>query len=256
MRAFQAIQSSRVVQFSRALSRLTWAALVLGLAACSGGMGSSDYFPTGKGRTWNYTLSYELPESKRQEQISLTAVGNKPVYYPESKKVSYPVRQSAHGTDYYIEEKDDGYYRVAKRLVVELKPKPDPKPVLILPKGKNLRVGYTWSILGNPYTVQWQPPFTEMNASIKPFDLLYEVAGLNETVETPAGKFEKCVKLEAFGRMTVYADPRTGYKEVDVVHREWYAPGVGLVKLEREEPVELSVIQGGKLSMALTQFTE
>jgi hypothetical protein len=229
------------------------------MVSCSGGFGSADYFPTEKGTTWQYVLTYELPEenspaSKRQESLSLTAVGEKPVYFPENKKVSYPVRQSGQGTDYYIDEKDDGYYRVAKRLVVEVKPKPDAKPLLILPKGKNLRVGYTWSALGGPYTVQWQPPFTEMNASIKPFDLLYEIAGLNETVETPAGKFEKCVKVEAFGRMTVYADPRTGYKEVDVVHREWYAPGVGLVKLEREEPVELNIIKGGKLTMVLTRL--
>lgn len=233
---------------------LALALSTVALASCGQAFNSSDYFPTEKGTRWTYTLSYELPGSKRQTQLSLSAVGEKPVYLPESRKEFYPVRQSGQGTDYYIDERADGYYRVAKRLVVELKPKPDAKPLLILPKGKNLRLGYTWSAVGNPYTVQWQPPFTEMNASIKPFDLLYEIAGLNDTVETPAGKFEKCIKVEAFGRMTVYADPRTGYKEVDVVHREWYAPGVGLVKLEREEPVELNVIQGGKLSMVLTRL--
>lgn len=250
------------MQLTLASLKTSVALVVAGLlASCSGGFGSADYFPTTKGSTWSYTLTYELPEddappSKRLDQLSLSAIGNKPVYYPEGKTVSYPVRQSKQGTDYYIEEKDDGYYRVAKRLVVELKPKPDPKPLLILPKGKNLRVGYTWSAVGNPYTVQWQPPFTEMNASIKPFDLLYEIAAMNETVETPAGKFEKCVRVEAYGRMTVYADPRSGYKEVDVSHREWYAPGVGLVKLEREEPVQLNIIKGGKLSMLLTQFVK
>lgn len=240
----------------KSMGLLVLASASMMLGSCSRVFNSSDYFPSSKGMEWNYTVSYEWPDSKKQEILRLTAIGEKPVYYPESKKISYPVRQSGQGTDYYIEEKDDGYYRVAKRLVVELKPKPDPKPLLILPKGKNLRVGYTWSAVGNPYTVQWQPPFTEMNASIKPFDLLYEIAGLNETVETPAGKFEKCVKVEAFGRMTVYADPRTGYKEVEVIHREWYAPGVGLVKLEREEPVELNIIHGGKLNMVLTKLDQ
>lgn len=227
-------------------------AVLLGSAACGKIFGASDYFPTDKGLKWDYAIQYSWEEDKKLTHLSMSALGEGKVYLPNDKVATYPVRQSHTGTDYYIDEQDDGYYRVAKRLVVELKPKPDEKPLLILPKGKNLRKGYTWSQMGNPYTVQWKPPFTEMNASIKPFDMLYEIAALNDTVETPAGKFENCVRVEAYGRMVLYADPRTGYTEVDVAHREWYAPGVGLVKLERDEPVRLNAIEGGKISMVLT----
>ena len=52
--------------------------------------------------------------------------------------------------------------------------------------------------------------------------------------------------------INVLADARLGASEVVVHHTEWYAPGVGLVKLHRVEPLETTAIVGGEVTMELT----
>lgn len=51
----------------------------------------------------------------------------------------------------------------------------------------------------------------------------YEIAGTGEAVETPAGRFERCVRVRAHNR----AGPATDY-----VNEITYAPGVGPVRIE------------------------
>jgi hypothetical protein len=70
----------------------------------------------------------------------------------------------------------------------------------------------------------------------------------------PAGRFEKCLRLEGTGLLHVLADARVGASEVPVTHTEWYAPGVGLVKLVRSETLDTQAIVGGTITMELTAF--
>lgn len=74
----------------------------------------------------------------------------------------------------------------------------------------------------------------------------YRIASQDETVVVPAGKFEHCLLVEGDATLTMFADPMTGYTDIPVKTREWYAPGVGMVKLERTEPLETSVYKGGR----------
>lgn len=226
------------------------------LVACNGPkVSSNDYFPTAEGLTWVYAKKKETEFENTTSTVTISTVGKKPVWFADGSKQFLPVRQTNHGTDYYIQETADAYYRAARRLVIELKPVPDPQARLILPRGENLRPGFIWSAMATPYAVSWKPPFTEMNASIKPFDMLYEVLSVDETVSTPAGEFTDCVLIQGTGSMTIYADPKSGYNEILITHKEWYAPGVGLVRLERTEPLELNIISGGQITMVLTDFS-
>jgi len=56
--------------------------------------------------------------------------------------------------------------------------------------------------------------------------------------------------------MVFYADASAGYQEILINHSEWYAPGVGLVKLERDEPLDTSIMKGGKVTMVLSSFMD
>jgi len=47
----------------------------------------------------------------------------------------------------------------------------------------------------------------------------------------------------------------SGFVNVPVVQTEWYAPGVGLVKLERTETIGKSIYVGGKFSLDLESFS-
>jgi hypothetical protein len=51
----------------------------------------------------------------------------------------------------------------------------------------------------------------------------YEIAGTDETVETPAGRFERCVRVRAHNRAT---------RSTDHVLEISYAPRVGPVRIE------------------------
>ncbi|MEQ9108910.1 MAG: hypothetical protein RLO04_15710 [Limnobacter sp.] len=234
------------------LKLLSVAALVFSVVSCSK-VGGSDYFPLEAGMQWQYSLNYVKSDGKNNTQLGIRTIGES-AFKTEEGEVKGAVRRTSDGTDYFIQERDDGFYRVGKRVIVETKPQADKSARLILPKGRNLRVGYTWTLDTSPYVAHWMPPFMEANASIKPFDMVYEIASLDDTVETPAGVFQKCVRIDGMGKMVFYADASAGYQEILINHSEWYAPGVGLVKLEREEPLNTSIMKGGKVSMLLTGF--
>jgi hypothetical protein len=84
-----------------------------------------------------------------------------------------------------------------------------------------------------------------VNNPLKSFVMSYRIAAEDETVVVPAGKFEHCLLVEGMATLTLFADPLTGYQDVSIKTREWYAPGVGLVKLERTEPLDTRVYKGG-----------
>ena len=235
------------------LKQLCVATLTLGLASCSW-LGGDEYFPLDDGTSWNYTLDFVSPDGKKKKQLEIRTEGEA-TFMSGEDEVEGMIRRTSDGTDYFIQERNDGYYRVGKRVIVETKPQADKEARLVLPKGRNLRVGYTWTLETSPYAMHWMPPFDQANASIKPFDLVYEIAALDETVETPAGVFEKCVRVDGTGKMVFYADASAGYQEILINHSEWYAPGVGLVKLERDEPLNTSIMKGGKVTMSLTRFS-
>ncbi|WP_370263089.1 hypothetical protein [Limnobacter sp.] len=220
------------------------------LTACSA-QAPGELFPLQQGQRWDYRLQYDMPNGKRKETLHIEALGEASFYGPDGQQVQGHVRQTSQGTDYFISKRDDGYYRVGKRVVVQHKPVADAQARMVLPRGKNLRVGYTWTLETSPYVLHWMPPFDQANASIKPFDMVYQVVGISETVQTPLGIFENCVKVHGEGTLVFYADASAGYQEVLVNHTEWYAPGVGLVKLLREEPLNTDIMKGGKVEMLL-----
>ncbi|MEZ5453663.1 MAG: hypothetical protein R3E93_12740 [Thiothrix sp.] len=83
--------------------------------------------------------------------------------------------------------------------------------------------------------------------------------GVDEQVEVPAGRFS-FTALACWSKvrrnLTLYADPRKGDSQVHVTTREWYAPGIGLVRLEREEPLDTDVYKGGKVTLELVEFDD
>lgn len=226
------------------------------MVGCSQSVSPDDYFPTQEGLSWRYAIKHEMLQESWTDWMTIRTVDKGTVYFEDKTQMDLPRRRTSSGTDYYILKNEEGIYRAARRLIVENKPKVDPKVRMIVPQGKNLKLGFVWAQEGTPYAVQWQPPFSEMNASIKPFDMLFEIGALKDSVSTPAGDFDDCIRIDGFGKMVVYADPRTGYREVEISQKEWYCAGVGLVKLIRDEPLKLDIITGGTVTLLLTKFEQ
>ena len=85
--------------------------------------------------------------------------------------------------------------------------------------------------------------------------MTYVVAAKDVSLDTPAGRFEHCVRVD--GQMELmlwHGDTRT-YKPTPLLTREWYCPGVGLAQFERDEPTTAQFFQGGQMRMRLLDFT-
>lgn len=214
----------------------------VGLIGCSDKPATNDYFPLQEGLSWQYR--YQLTTSAKQEQgrytvtnLGTTEIGNETV----------TIRRTSTDRDYYLLQKPDGIYRYASRTLFETHPVVDEpaRPVLPTPYlGSSER---TWSSTTTSYVIHRTGPSTIASANAtKDFVMNYRIASQDETVIVPAGKFEHCLLVEGDATLTLFADPMTGYTDIPVKTREWYAPGVGMVKLERTEPLETSVYKGGR----------
>jgi len=62
------------------------------------------------------------------------------------------------------------------------------------------------------------------------------------------------VRVRGHGVVRLYADAVVGWRDMPLTTLEWYCPGVGLVKLERDEPARSTYLIGGHVTMELLQW--
>lgn len=132
------------------------------------------------------------------------AVGNEWVYQDESPALP-PERRGAGRTVRILERTADGYFRDSERgeLRVEGGCLEDRlRRLLCAP----IAVGTRWSSVVAAGSTE-----------------RYEIAAVGEAVETPAGRFEGCVRVRAHNRASA---------GMDHVLEISYAPGVGPVRIE------------------------
>ncbi len=142
------------------------------------------------------------------------AVGNEWVYRDESPALPAD-RQGAARTVRILERTKDGYFRDNEGT--ELRADPDcvhdrARRLLCAP----FEPGKSWASVVSVSSTE-----------------RYEIAAVGETVATPAGRFDGCVRVRARNR----ASPST-----ELVNELTFAPGVGLVRFET------AVVVGGKVT--------
>ncbi|WP_067864301.1 hypothetical protein [Neptuniibacter marinus] len=222
------------------------------IVGCQGDISENDYFPVNKGVEWHYSVFEDLTDITQKRQFSIKNLGTIDLKGDYSG-MPVSARRTSDGTVYYILQDDTGSYRIAKRTVVELTPRFDDKEIRILPNKEDLEVGRSWVAETRSYALHGLRSALP-DPSKKAFSLTYEIVALNSSVVVPAGRFDNCIKVEASGVISLYADPRLGYQDIIVTQTEWYAPGVGLVKLVRNEPMDLEIYKGGSITFELNRF--
>jgi hypothetical protein len=234
------------------MKRWYWTLLCLPLLHACGKPAGDDYFPLSEGLRWDYQVTITQPHRSDSKTLTIENWGTESV-----KDTSTTVRRTSDGTDYYLTHKDDGVYRIAKRTIVEELPQLDESPRMVLPNHPTTAQGKMWSSITMPYMILRVFEGDEnAKADEWRFPMQYSVKSVDETVDVPAGRFTHCVLVEGQAEVTMYTDPRKGETAIPITTREWYAPSVGLVKLERDEPLNTDVFKGGKLVMELTQFED
>ncbi len=224
------------------------AALAL-LAACGNEPGGEAYFPLAAGRTWHY-------EVERTTMDGLTPLRHvvASVAPPGGSAVS-AVRETASGHRYLYTVDDGGIFRIGEQRHGH-----PPVPAahgrsLVLPR--ELGDDSTWqsptrtSVLENT-----GPPWETLFRIDVPLTLTYRVTSLDSEIETPAGHFSGCLLITGHGTTNADVGNYIGRTEIEITSREWFAPGVGLVRMERTETTSASAISAGSLTMQLAGWHE
>lgn len=198
---------------------LLGALVLLLLSSCSSP--DTSYFPTAPGHEWTYDISRTSPEI-RAPVIQKSIVRNLPA-------------RTVDGVAYYPKRYANGSIRHFTRSAEEIsRAKPGHEganPVIVYP----LNVGAEWSAGSRLYL--FLPKHLEgVRDDISGnLELDYTITSLDDAVDVPAGYFPRCLRIDAIGFLGLPSRLMLGIRIIKVEQTQWYAPGVGLVKMTRKE---------------------
>lgn len=219
------------------------------LQGCGSSVEPDNYFPLHKNLQWTYLVNSELGEYSSKHYLEIKNIDSK-IF----NGIPVTVRRTSDGTDYYVTANETGTYRVGKRRIIQIDAEKDPTSRMVIPYPGSLHLDQSWSSISAPYAIHRLTPYESgMNRKVK-LQMTYVLADNNDEVKVPAGEFKRCLRVEGSGQISIYADAKNGHQDIHITTTEWYAPGVGLVKLVRNEPLNTEVFKGGRITLELTNF--
>ena len=230
---------------------LLFLALLAG-SGCRPGSDRSDYFPLDAGWSWRYRVTSEIKNLGKEHAETLVA--NRGTIAVDDRKVVPRMYQDGHR--YYYAAQDDGVLLVADRAVgEEARPAQPDQFVLKYP----LDPGTSWSVESQTYLLRRQifsPTAVIMVPIRAPISMTYTIEGKDDVVRVPAGTFRNCLRIH--GTATAMRDlgERIGEAEVNVDVIEWFAPGVGFIKMVRKEETRPESHAGGSMTIELQSLNK
>lgn len=203
------------------------------------------YFPLEPHRTWEYEVTRETMDGARVLRYVIRNLT--PVHIGERSAVP---RRTADGSTYYYAGGEQGVQRIATRLRTDAVLRRHTPAQVVLPAQP--APGMSWSASSRTAALaKTGPPQQTLYRIDVEVPLRYTVESVDDVVEVPAGRFSGCLRVA--GRGSVSADVRNyiGRATIAIEVREWYAPGVGLVRAERDERTSSDALPAGRLLMEL-----
>ncbi len=239
---------------SRAARSLGLLGAALVLAGCQGQPRGSEYFPLAGERVWTYRIITELEDETREvDSLTLRALGKDMLDDFAAKKAGEAWhRRSDSGVDYWLRSDETGIYRVASKSDLQAEPQADPQPRYVLKQP--YAVGTNWTGETAPYlllrTQDWPREIRHTHPTLP---ITYAIVATEQEVKANGRAYSGCLKVEGRGVVHLFVDPVAGFRDVPVTQREWFCPGSGLVRLEREELTGSRYTYGGRLVMELIE---
>lgn len=237
--------------------RAATAIVAAAAAALSAGCGgppaeAGSLFPLQAGHVWTYRTTLDedhLPPER--ETLVLATLGREDLDGGPGLEAG-PAwrRRSASGVDYWLRADASGIWRVASKSDLDAEPRPDAQRRYVLKAP--YKVGTSWTHPTTAYLLKRRQEFPrEIRHSHPAVPMVYTIEAVGETVAVPAGEFSDCLRVRGLAQVRLFADPTTGWRDLPLITTEWYCRGVGLVRLEREEPVQSAFLSGGRYTMEL-----
>lgn len=201
-------------------TRCLYGVVLLLLSSCS----SPDvsYFPTAPGHEWTYDIRRIVPEFN-EPIIQKSIVRNLRARTVDG--ITYYPKAYANGSIRHFTRSADGIGRGD--------PGHEGADPLI---GYPLSVGSEWSAGSRLYLFdlpkRLEGAWDRISSNL---ELDYTITSLDDPVDVPAGYFPRCLRIDAIGFLDLPSRLMLGIRIIKVEQSQWYAPGVGLVKMTRKE---------------------
>jgi hypothetical protein len=224
-------------------------------AGCQRAAPPDELFPLAAGHRWVYrvTTQTEDDNNKVEQRMTLTftTLGAERIADDDDEPAWH--RRGDDGMDYWHRADASGIYRVASRTML------DPAPSRDTPRRYVLKapyaVGTQWQAMTTAYVLARRFDFPkEVRYVYQPVAMSYRIEAVGEALQTPAGRYSDCLRVRGNASLRVYADPLNGWSDLPLTTLEWYCRGVGLVRLERSEPVRNAFMTGGSRTLELVSF--
>ncbi|MGE0860254.1 MAG: hypothetical protein AB7P42_14195 [Gammaproteobacteria bacterium] len=227
------------VRSPRALRAVALALLAASLAACGPAGGS--YYPLAAGRWWHYAVQSVVLDEPRQSRFLLQNAG---LARGLDGQVHLQISQTRSAD--FLRADGQGVIRIASQHPGMPGPRPDEPPRVLLPR--TLAPGTAWQVRSSLALAESRTfePRDRIIPRRLPVVVTKTIAARDATVEVAAGRFDHCLLVEGVGEASVPADRGNTSATIKVSVREWYAPGVGLVRLEREETTASTFFKPGR----------
>lgn len=226
------------------------------VTGCSPSIDKRDYFPLQEGLKWHYIVSEQYTDRIEPYDFYIENLGRSDGSFID-KYFEMPVyvRRDGNGTKYYLLKAPDGIFRIAQQYIIDHSLRYDEPERMVLPSPDRFASSDTWYMESRTYALRGAAVDTVPDAEDLYFDMEYEINATNVSVEVPAGRFDGCIEIVGRATFSLYADPKLGYIDIEIKQTEWYAPGIGLVKLMREEPKQAGLFLGGNILFELKEFS-
>jgi hypothetical protein len=231
-------------------------AAVLSLAALLlAGCGARDdsLFPLQAGHRWRYRMATTLDDAGALPQVEEVEIRTRETALVAGAPAFR--RTSSDGISYFLRRDASGIYRVASQGPLEPAPRLDAAPRFVLKAP--YAPGTQWQADTTPYLLQRRflvPHELRKLPRYRELPMAYRIAATGESLETAAGRFSGCLRVEGTGTLRLVSDDSLAGRDFSLSTREWYCPRVGLVKLVRSEPSPTQVVVGGTVTMELLSY--
>ncbi len=214
------------------------------LSACASN--ERDFYPLDEARWWVYDITETVLDEDRERRYVVANLGTTRL---DGETVFVQSMQSASRA--YLRRAGDGVVQVAQRPAREETSLSSATPHVVLPP--QLNVGQRWSVPSTLGLIESRTfaPADRVIARRYPFALNKTLASISDTVDVPGGRFGGCLRIDGEGQAFVPTDRGNSEAVVTIQTREWYAPGVGLVKLERSETSPSNFLKPGQQRWSL-----
>jgi len=207
---------------------------------------NADYFPLNEGRCWQYRM---MVKTKGEQKYYKYMVANLPSRDLDGTKTF--VRRTHDGSLFFYQKTDDGINRVAVQRRTDREIQREASTHLIIPYpteiGNAWELETTTTILDRNIRAYERKVFT----LVTPVTLHYTVESLDAIVSVPAGRFDRCLRIRGIGHTRVNPNVSVGVTNIEIETIDWYAPGVGLVKMVRKEKASTAVLDSGEYVLEL-----